>query len=226
MDIQYLGHSCFLLKSGAHKVILDPFLSSSPTSPLSAGEAAALGIDAVLVSHAHADHWGDTLDLAAAGAQVIATYEIAEYARERGADAVALNIGGQHKAPWGRVRLTPAWHSSSFPDGSYGGMPCGLVVEMGGKRLYFAGDTCKFGDMALIGEMGLDAALLPVGDTFTMGPQEAASCLELLKPALAIPMHHSTFEALTGDPHEFVRLAEQGGYRAQVMQPEETLSLE
>ncbi|MFD1731335.1 metal-dependent hydrolase [Deinococcus malanensis] len=148
----------------------------------------------MLISHAHGDHWGNALDFGRAGIPVIGTAEIGGYAQQHGAaQAVGMNIGGTYRAEWGSVTLTPAWHSSSFPDGTYGGMPTGLVVEMGDKRLYHAGDTCLFSDMRLIGDRGLDAAILPIGDHFTMGPEEAARCLELLRPRVAIPMHYATF---------------------------------
>lgn len=225
MDIRSLGHSCFVFGAGGHTVIVDPFVQDNPRCPLSLSEVLALKPAAVLVSHAHGDHWGNTLDLAAGGAQVIATAEIADYAAERGANAVGMNIGGTFAAEWGRVTLTPAWHSSSFPDGQYGGMPCGIVLEMGEKRVYFAGDTARFGDMALIGELGLDAAVLPVGGHYTMGPEEAARCLEWLRPELAIPMHYGTFPPLTGDPHEFARLAEAAGVRARVLEPGEGMEI-
>lgn len=204
VTIRFLGQSCFLLDDGQHKLLLDPFIQGNPTCPVSLEEALDWKVDAVLVSHAHGDHWGNALDFGKKGVPVIGTAEIGGYAEKHGAkNAVGMNIGGMYKGAWGSVYLTPAWHSSSFPDGTYGGMPTGMVIEFGGQRLYFAGDTSLFGDMKLIGERGLDVAFLPIGDHYTMGPEEAARALELLRPRVAIPMHYATFPLLTGDPEVF-----------------------
>ncbi len=224
MQITYLGQSAFLLDDGTHKLLLDPFIQGNPKSPVTLEEALAWKVDAVLLSHAHGDHWGNTMDFAKAGATVIGTAEIAGYAGRQGApNVIGMNIGGTLKQDWGSVRLTPAWHSSSFPDGTYGGMPTGLVLEFGGKRVYFAGDTNLFGDMRLIGDLGLDLAILPIGDHYTMGPEEAARCLDLLRPKAAIPMHYGTFPVLTGDPQVFAREAALHGYTVHVLTPGEPL---
>ena len=225
MQIRFLGHSTFLLQSGDHRVLIDPFLEG-PTCPVTLEEAMDWDISAVLISHAHGDHWGSALDFGRVGVPIIAAFEIGAYAQAHGAEeTIPAGIGGTVRGEWGQVTLTPAFHSSSFPDGSYGGMPCGLVVEMGGVTLYHAGDTAAFSDMALIGERGLDAALLPVGDHFTMGPKDAARCLEWLKPRVAVPMHYGTFPPLVGDPQEFARLGRARGVDVQVMQPGDTLDL-
>lgn len=145
-----------------------------------------------------------------------------EYAQKNGAsNAIGANIGGTVRGEWGSVTFTPAWHSSSFPDGTYGGMPTGLVVEMGGVRVYHAGDTNLFGDMRLIGDRGLNAALLPIGDHYTMGPEEAARALELLRPRVAIPMHYGTFPPLVGDPQVFAREGQARGVDVRVLAPRE-----
>lgn len=136
-----------------------------------------------------------------------------------------MNIGGTYRADWGNVTLTPAWHSSSFPDGTYGGMPTGLIVELGGQRVYHAGDTNLFGDMTLIGDRGLDAALLPIGDHYTMGPEEAARTLDLLRPRVAIPMHYGTFPPLTGDPAVFQREGQARGVDVRILAPGEHTTL-
>ncbi len=226
MHIRFLGHSTFLLHSGEHRLLIDPYITGNPKSPVTLEEALTWKLSAVLISHAHGDHWGDALAFGKAGTPIIATAEIGGYAQKHGAaNAVSLNIGGSYAADWGRVTLTPAWHSSSFPDGTYGGMPTGLVIELGGKRVYFAGDTCLFSDMRLIGDRGLDAAILPVGDHFTMGPEEAARTLELLRPKVAIPMHFATFPPLTGDPQIFKRNGEAQGVDVRIMEPGETTEL-
>lgn len=222
MQITFYGQSAFLLDDGTHRVLIDPFIEGNPKCPASLPDLLALNVNAVLVSHAHGDHWGNTLDFARQGATVIGTAEIGSYASRQGAPkAIGMNIGGTLTQDWGRVTLTPAWHSSSFPDGSYGGMPTGLVIEFGGKRLYHAGDTCLFSDMRLIGERGLDLAFLPIGDHYTMGPEEAARCLDLLRPKDAVPMHYGTFPVLVGDPQVFAREAQEYGVRPHILTPGE-----
>ncbi|WP_221090480.1 metal-dependent hydrolase [Deinococcus aquaedulcis] len=226
MKIRFLGHSAFLLETPEHRLLLDPFLSGNPQASLSVEEALALKPSAVLISHAHGDHWGDALAFAKGGVPLIATAEIGGYAMKHGAaNVVAMNIGGTYRADWGSVYLTPAWHSSSFPDGTYGGMPTGLVIELGGRRVYFAGDTSLFSDMRLIGDRELDAALLPIGDHFTMGPEEAARALELLRPRVAVPMHYGTFPVLTGDPAVFAREGQARGAEVRVLAPGEATDL-
>ncbi|AFZ66640.1 metal-dependent hydrolase [Deinococcus peraridilitoris] len=226
MRITYYGQSAFLLEIGEHTVLIDPFIQGNPRCPVSLEELLGRSVGAVLVTHAHGDHWGNTLDFARAGALVVGTAEIGNYAQKNGAERVApANIGGTVRLPWGSVYLTPAWHSSSFPDGTYGGMPTGLVIEAEGKRLYHAGDTCLFGDMRLIGERGLDLAMLPVGDSYTMGPEEAARCLDLLQPRHAVPMHYATFPPLFGDPEVFAQGARERGVEPHVLQPGESFEL-
>lgn len=225
MQIQSFGHSAFLLETAQHRVLIDPFLEG-PTSPVTLEEALKWDISAVLVSHAHGDHWGNALDFGRKGVPIVAAFEIAEYASKHGAEnAISAGIGGTVRFEWGSVTLTPAFHSSSFEDGTYGGMPCGLIVEMGGVTVYHAGDTCAFSDMALIGERGLDAALLPIGGHFTMGPAEAARCLDWLKPRVAVPMHYGTFPLLTGNPQEFARLGCEQGVDVQALAAGERLML-
>ena len=220
LTIRWLGHSAFLLDDGKHKLLLDPFLEGNPKCPVTLQDALAWKPDAVLVSHAHGDHWGNALDFGRAGVPIIGTAEIGGYAQAHGAkNAVGMNIGGTYRAGWGSVYLTPAWHSSSFPDGSYGGMPTGLVIEFGGQRLYFAGDTNLFGDMQLIGNRGLDVALLPIGDHYTMGAEEAVQTLALLRPRMTIPMHYGTFPVLTGDPEVFRVGGQLRGVDVRVLEP-------
>lgn len=226
MNIRFLGHSAFLLHSGEHRLLLDPYITNNPKSPTTLEQALTWKISAVLISHAHGDHWGDALAFGKGGTPIIATAEIGGYAQKHGAaNAVGMNIGGIYRAEWGSVYLTPAWHSSSFPDGTYGGMPTGLVIELGGKRVYFAGDTSLFSDMRLIGDRGLDAAILPVGDHYTMGPEEAGRCLELLRPKVAIPMHFGTFPGLSGDPQVFAAAGQAQGIDVRVLQPGDTTEL-
>ena len=119
-----------------------------------------------------------------------------------------MNPGGATEFPFGKVNFTPAWHSNSFPDGTYGGMPMGVVIESDGKRLYHAGDTALFSDMALIGQKGLDLALLPIGSNFTMDPEDALQAVKLLKPKQVVPMHYNTFPPIEQDPEAFKKAVE------------------
>ena len=224
MKITFIGHSAFLLQDGTHTLAIDPFIAGNPVAKHSVEQVRAMNISSVLISHAHGDHWGNALDLAQGDTTLIGTAEIGGYAGSKGVqNAIGANIGGTVKQPWGSVYFTPAWHSSSFPDGTYGGMPTGMVIEFGGKRLYFAGDTALFGDMQLIGDRGLDLAFLPIGDHYTMGPGEAGRALDLLRPKDVIPMHYGTFPGLPGDPQVFAAEARKRGVTAHLIQPGETL---
>lgn len=205
MKLHYLGHSGVSLEfggaSGEYQLVIDPFIANNPNTPV---KLDALKPDYVLVTHAHFDHWGDTTELAGEhGATVIGTAEIAGYAEKHGLKSHGMNIGGRFEFEFGAVRLTPAWHSSSFADGTYGGMPTGLVIEAGGVRLYHAGDTALFSDMSLIGRLGLDVALLPIGDNFTMGPADALEAVRLLEPRVVMPIHYNTFPLLEQDAAAF-----------------------
>ncbi len=224
MKITFIGHSAFLLSDGEYTVAIDPFIEGNPVAKHTVEQVKAMNISSVLITHAHGDHWGSAMQLAADGAPIIATAEIGGYAGKNGAkNAIGANIGGTVKQPWGSVYFTPAWHSSSFPDGTYGGMPTGLVIEFGGKRLYFAGDTALFSDMTLIGDKGIDLAFLPIGDHYTMGPEEAGRVLDLIRPKDAIPMHYGTFPGLDGDPQVFAAEAQKRGVTAHLIQPGETI---
>lgn len=207
MKLRYLGHSGISLSVPAagrtFQIVIDPFLTGNPSTPVT---PESLSPDYVLVTHAHGDHWGDTPLLAKAhGATVVGTAEVADYAQAAGLASHGMNIGGSHAFDFGSVRLTPAWHSSSFPDGTYGGMPTGVVVQAAGLRIYHAGDTALFSDMSLVGRRGLDLALLPIGDNYTMGPDDAIEAVKLLEPRYVMPIHYNTFPLLTQDAAEFKR---------------------
>ena len=201
MKLTYLGHSSFLVETARHRLLLDP---GDFTSPEKATPIAQLSCDFVLLSHGHDDHSGRAFEVAQAhSATIVANFEIAEYFAAQGAKAHGMNPGGAHVFPFGRVKFTPAHHSSSFNAGAnpvYAGVACGIVIEADGKRLYHAGDTGLFLDMQLIGRGGLDVAMLPIGDNFTMGPEEAIDALDLLKPKTCVPMHYNTWPPIAQDP--------------------------
>src|ERR1700689_712368 len=196
--LRWLGHSSLLFDSDGHKVLIDPFLSGNPAAPLKAEDVPA---DFVLVSHGHGDHIGDTVAIAKrTGATVVANYEIACWLEKQGVKAHGRQHGGGHAFPFGRVKLTLAFHGSMLPDGSNGGNPCGFLITFrDGRRVYDAADTGLFSDMRLIGEEGIDLALLPIGDNFTMGPDDAIRVVKFPAPKRVMPIHFNTFPLIAQD---------------------------
>ncbi len=229
MKLLFLGHAGISLEFEAagepHQLVIDPFITGNSSTPVSLD---SLTPDHVLVTHAHGDHWGDVPALASrTGATDIGTAEIATYASNLGLEAHGMNVGGTHQVSFGKVRLTPAWHSSSFPDGTYGGMPTGLVLDIGGYRIYHAGDTALFSDMGLIGDLGLDLALVPIGDNYTMGPSDALEAVKLLRPRDVMPIHFGTFPLLAQDTGAFKRQIEgETSARALILEPGESAQLD
>jgi len=202
LTITYLGHSGFVLDDGTYRLAIDPFLTGNPVAVHKPEE---LEVTHIALTHGHADHVGDTVAIAKrTGATVIGAFEIANFMGEEGVtDTVGANPGGAVKLPFGRISLTQAFHSSSY-QGRYMGMPCGLVVEMGGTTLYHAGDTGLFSDMKLIGEIYQpDVAALPIGDLFTMGPELATKAAEFVGAGTAIPIHYRTFPPLAQSAEGF-----------------------
>ncbi len=223
MKVTWLGHAAFLLE-GKDRILVDPFLTGNPSAPV---EATDVACDLICVSHAHGDHFGDAVDVATRnGAPIVAIFEVATAAEAKGAQVVGMNIGGTTQVGNTRITLTDAVHSSCFVgDGKVeaGGSPAGFVIDSGAK-VYHAGDTAVFGDMALLGELyDPTLALLPIGDFYTMGPREAAKAVELLDVERTIPMHYNTFDAIRQDPRAFQeRVARQTGAEAVVLEPGES----
>ena len=209
--LTWLGHAAFRIDTATGKrIYIDPFLNGNPKCP--AGEQEPERADIVAVTHGHADHVGDTVAISQKhGSTVVAQVELSGWLGKHGvADdkLVAFNKGGTVDVDGVKFTLTNAFHSSSAPDGSYGGEAAGYVIELeSGTTLYFAGDTCVFGDMQLIGRIySPDVAILPIGDHYTMGPREAAVALELLGVQRCVPSHWGTFPILTGTPQELQKL--------------------
>jgi L-ascorbate metabolism protein UlaG (beta-lactamase superfamily) len=201
MKLTFLGHSAVSLEHGGHHVLIDPFLSGNPAAAVAADDLAA---DVIVVTHAHGDHVGDAVAIARrTGAVVVSNVEIATRLGREGIETIGANTGGRVALPVGSVTFTAAWHSSSFGDGAYGGLAMGAVVELGGVRVYHAGDTALFGDMALIGRARIDVALLPIGDHYTMGPADALHAVELLRPRHVVPIHYGTFPLIEQDGAAF-----------------------
>ena len=215
-QLTYFSHSAWMIESGKYKILIDPFLNDNPTSPVKAKDVQA---DFIIVTHAHGDHIGDTIPIAKANnATVITNFEIANWCGEQGVNAHPMHIGGSREFPFGRVKLTQAFHGSSFPDGSYGGMPTGVLITVENKTIYHSGDTGLFGDMELIGEMNpIDIALIPIGDNFTMGVKDAVKAVTLLNPRKVIPMHYKTFDVIDTDPADFVKQIKAKGFDAEVL---------
>lgn len=236
MKLTFLGHAAAALQFGAHEVLVDPFLTGNPKAAVSAD---ALSPQTIVITHAHADHVGDALPIAErCGATIVSSVEIvAKLQRDRGSRAhgraafLGANLGGRVAMPFGALRFTPAWHSSGFADGSYGGMPMGVVFEFEDLRVYHAGDTALFGDMALIGRQGLDLALLPIGGHFTMDPDEALEAVRLLRPRHVVPIHYGTFGLIEQDALAFrdaveaLPEADVGGAVVHTLAPGEALEL-
>ncbi|MCL4455577.1 MAG: metal-dependent hydrolase [Deinococcus sp.] len=227
LSVRYIGHSAVWLSDGSTSVIIDPFISGNPVAKVGLettshhGLSEAVHADIILVTHAHGDHWGDSVALSKKGGTLFSNFEISTYSERQGAKAVAMNIGGSYKFAGGTIQWFPAWHSSSFPDGTYGGMPMGVFLEFAGKRIYHAGDSALFSDMRLVGERGLDLAFVPIGDHFTMGPEDALKALELLKPKRAVPIHYNTFPPIKQDGQAFARRAQSMGIDSKAMTPGE-----
>lgn len=208
VSFTWLGHSTFIINSDDHKLIIDPFISSNPLIELLVDD---IDVELIVLTHAHGDHVGygeggpaaDTIAIAQrTGATIICNFEMGNWFMANGIPGEQIfqgNPGGTMRGDWVDVKFTKAFHSSSFGDGTYGGQPNGMLIHTDGTTIYHAGDTSLFGDMALIGEEGLDIAFLPIGDVFTMGVDDSVKATRLLKPKVVFPMHYNTFPPIVQD---------------------------
>lgn len=225
IKVTWYSHACLFIETSKARLLVDPFLNGNPLAPIQAEEAAA---DYIFVSHGHSDHIGDTIAIAKrTGATVISNFEIQNWLTDQGVENVhPQHIGGGFDYPWGRVKLTIAHHGSALPDGAYGGNPCGFLFYIEGKKIYHACDTGLFYDMKLIGEEGIDVAIIPIGDNFTMGPDDALRAVKLIEPNLVVPIHYDTFDIIKQDPRAWAEKVEkETSAKAVVLKPGDFLEL-
>ncbi len=225
MKLKYFSHSAFQITTDDNKsILIDPFLDGNPTSPVKSDEVTA---DYIILTHAHGDHIGDAFKIAEKTSPLfIAVNELADYVASRGFKAHNMHIGGAYNFDFGRVKFTIAHHGSITPDGKYAGEPAGVLVTINGKTVYHAGDTGLFYDMKLIGEMNdVDYFLVPIGDNFTMGIDDAVKATEFVNPKIVIPMHYNTFSVINADPNEFKSKAEAKGFNVKIMEYGEEIEL-
>ena len=200
VKITWLSHSCFAIVADGQRLLVDPFLDGNDKAPV---KAAAVEADFILVTHGHADHISDAAPIAKrTGATVLGNFEVTTWLQKQGVASgklIGMNPGGGVEQPFGRAKFTIAHHSSSMPDGAYGGVPGGWLLDLHGPRIYLAGDTALFLDMKLIGLGGLDLAVLPIGDRYTMGPEDAIEAVKLLNPKRVMPCHYNTWPPIAQD---------------------------
>jgi L-ascorbate metabolism protein UlaG (beta-lactamase superfamily) len=204
VELTYLSHSCFLIEGKDGNLIVDPFLSGNPLAP----KDVKIKVNAILLTHGHGDHLGDAISIAKEqDALIVAPYELSTYCEKQGAKTHPMHIGGSHSFPFGKIKLTPAHHGSAVIDEDiiYTGNPCGFLIGVEEKTIYHAGDTGLMADMELIGRLNyIDVALLPIGDNFVMGIDDAVEAVKMLKPKIVIPMHYNTFPVIEQDPKVFL----------------------
>ena len=211
VDVRYLGHSCFELEAGGTTVLVDPFLTGNPKAAVSADEVEP---DVILLTHGHADHLGDTVDIAKRrGITVLAITELADALSGEGLDVVDPNLGGTVAFEWGWVKLVPAWHTAVSPGGTPH-TPAGLLIHIGDRLVYHLGDTCLFSDMQLIARRGdkVDLALVPIGGHYTMDRFDAVTAVGFIEPQQVIPCHYNTFPPIETDAEAFKSDVQNAGF--------------
>jgi L-ascorbate metabolism protein UlaG (beta-lactamase superfamily) len=223
--LTWYGHATLGLETGGYKILVDPYFTGNPAVRVTPD---SIEVDYILVSHGHGDHMGDAVSIAKrTGATVISNAEISAWLGKQGVKTHAQHLGGGYKHPFGYLKLTLALHGSGLPDGSYGGNPAGfLLTTPDGKKIYIAGDTGLFGDMRLIGEEGVDLAVLPIGDNYTMGPDDALRAVKLIQPGHVIPIHYSTWDLIAQNPISWAqRVQAETKTEVHVLKPGESFTL-
>jgi L-ascorbate metabolism protein UlaG (beta-lactamase superfamily) len=225
IKITWYSHATLGLEVGGYKLLVDPYFSGNPTTTTSADN---VNPDYILVTHGHFDHIGDAVAIAKrTGVMVISNFEIAEWLGKQGVEKThGQHIGGGHEFPFGYLKLTPALHGSGLPDGSNGGNPVGFLLTLkDGKKIYISGDTGLFSDMKLIGQEGIEVAFLPIGDNYTMGPEDAYRAVELIMPKHVVPIHYNTWELIAQDAGKWAEKVSKLGVSVHVLRPGESLTL-
>jgi L-ascorbate metabolism protein UlaG (beta-lactamase superfamily) len=225
VKVTWHGHAALTLDVDGTILLVDPYLSENPAAETGPENVKA---DYILISHGHGDHVGDAVEIAKrTGAMVISNFEIATWMGDKGLEVHPQHLGGGFEYPFGYLKLTLALHGSALPDGSYGGNPAGfLLTTKDGKKIYLACDTGLFGDMRLIGEEGIDLAVLPIGDNFTMGPKDALRAVEFIQPKHVIPVHYNTWDLIAQDPNAWADKVEaQTDAKVHVLEPGESFTL-
>jgi L-ascorbate metabolism protein UlaG (beta-lactamase superfamily) len=223
--ITWYGHAAMGLEMSGNRILVDPFITDNPVATVKVNDLEA---DFILISHGHGDHVGDTLAIAKrCNATVISNFEITSWFEAQGVKCHPQHIGGGYMHPFGYLKLTLALHGSALPDGSYGGNPSGfLLTTLEEARIYLACDTGLFGDMRMIGEEGIDLAVLPIGDNFTMGPDDALRAVKLIEPEHVIPIHYNTWELIAQDPNAWAdRVTDETQTTPHVLQPGESITI-
>lgn len=221
----FYGHASFGITLGEHSLLIDPFLTNNPVASIKAEDVPA---EFIVITHAHRDHYEDVLAIAKrTGALCISVVEITNKISKEGLKIHGQHIGGGFNHPFGYLKFTQAVHGSGFADGSYGGNPSGLLfTTLTGKKIYLAGDTGLFGDMSLIGEEGIDLAVLPIGDNYTMGPDDAVRAVKMLQPKAVIPFHYNTWEVIEQDAEAWAkRVEKETDAKVHVLGPGESSSI-